>query len=209
MTTPAICLPVDAPLASYEQQADALLSGHQRGEAEALESLRNNLSQFRGPVITWKPLPISDEEIRSTPVTLEDVRLAIARQYSFRDWAALETLIAECARTDSPVRHFEFAADAIIGGNTASLGEILSAHSELVHARSTRMTWQNPPLHAATLLHYLSANGVENHRQRSPANADVIARQLLDAGAEVDALASMYGGEYTTLSMLVQRLARR
>jgi ankyrin repeat protein len=58
-------------------------------------------------------------------------------------------------------------------------------------------------VHRATLLHYVAANGVEGYRQKTPANAVDIAKMLLQAGAEVDALADMYGGRHTTMSMLV------
>jgi hypothetical protein len=57
--------------------------------------------------------------------------------------------------------------------------------------------------HHATLLHYVSANGVENYRQRTPANIVSIARGLLDAGAPVDAEADVYGGGATTLGLVV------
>ncbi len=58
-------------------------------------------------------------------------------------------------------------------------------------------------MHAATLLHYIGANGIEGYRQKTPSNAVEIARILLEAGAEPDALAGMYGGQHTTMSMLV------
>ena len=70
-------------------------------------------------------------------------------------------------------------------------------------ARSTRVTHFDPPVHRATLLHYVAANGVEGYRQKTPGNAVAIATTLLKAGAEVDALADMYGGHYTTMCMLV------
>ncbi len=57
--------------------------------------------------------------------------------------------------------------------------------------------------HGATLLHYVSANGVENYRQKTPHNIVAIARRLLDAGAEVDAEADVYGGGATTLGLVV------
>jgi ankyrin repeat protein len=57
--------------------------------------------------------------------------------------------------------------------------------------------------HRATLLHYVAANGVEGERQRTPANALEVAKTLLDAGAEVDAVADMYDAEATTMDMLV------
>jgi ankyrin repeat protein len=44
---------------------------------------------------------------------------------------------------------------------------------------------------------------VERYRQKTPANAVDVARLLLGAGAEVDALADMYGGQCTTMNLLV------
>jgi len=83
------------------------------------------------------------------------------------------------------------------------LQRLLAAHAWLVRARSTRRCCFDPPVHRATLLHYVAANGVENHRQRTPANAVAIARALLDAGAEPDAQADLYGQPCATLSLLV------
>jgi hypothetical protein len=73
---------------------------------------------------------------------------------------------------------------------------LLSRSPDLVHARSTRE-------HHATLLHYVSANGVESYRQKTPANVERVARRLLDDGAEVDAEADVYGGGATTLGLVV------
>lgn len=58
-------------------------------------------------------------------------------------------------------------------------------------------------MHRATLLHYVAANGVEGYRQRTPPDVVEIAGILLQAGAEPDALADMYGAECTTMTMLV------
>ena len=91
---------------------------------------------------------------------------------------------------------FETAVDAIVSGDLDTVQVMLHADPELVRARSARS-------HHATLLHYIAANGVEDERQRTPPNAVEIAKLLLDAGAEVDALAEMYGARCTTLSMLV------
>lgn len=91
---------------------------------------------------------------------------------------------------------FEAAADAIVSGGLTTLRQLLNESPALMHARSGRP-------HQATLLHYIAANGVEDERQKSPANAVEIARMLLTAGSEVDALASMYGGHHTTMNMLV------
>jgi ankyrin repeat protein len=92
--------------------------------------------------------------------------------------------------------NFEHAVDSLLIGDVETVVSLVTAMPRLVRARS-----HHP--HQATLLHYLAANGVEQERQRSPANAPEIARILLSHGAHADALAEMYGGQYTTMSMLV------
>jgi ankyrin repeat protein len=89
---------------------------------------------------------------------------------------------------------FESAADAIVAGDIATVERLLRHDPSLVSARSTRE-------HRATLLHYTAANGVENYRQKTPPNIVQIAEVLLAAGAEVDAVADMYGGDATTLGL--------
>jgi len=93
---------------------------------------------------------------------------------------------------------FETAADAVIVGRVAELQALLRDQPSLATARSRRE-------HHATLLHYVAANGVEQYRQKSPANAVEIATTLLEAGADVDALADTYAGgtTETTLNLLV------
>jgi ankyrin repeat protein len=94
----------------------------------------------------------------------------------------------------SPVATFEAAADAIVEGDLDRLVALLRNDSSLARARSTRE-------HRSTLLHYCSANGVEDYRQKTPPNIVAIARQLLDAGAEVNAESDAYGGRSTTLML--------
>jgi hypothetical protein len=89
---------------------------------------------------------------------------------------------------------FETAVESIISGDAETLGTLLRAGPELVRARSTRE-------HGSTLLHYVSANGVEDVRQKTPANIVRIAGMLLDAGADVNAESNAYGGRATTLGL--------
>src|SRR2546430_778286 len=108
-----------------------------------------------------------------------DARAIIARNHHFETWE-------EFAAFD-PRSAFETAADAVVTGNEATLARLLRADPELIRARSARK-------HRATLLHYVGANGVESFRQRTPKNAVRIAEILLDAGADINAVADMYGG---------------
>lgn len=94
------------------------------------------------------------------------------------------------------VSDFETAVDSVVSGDSETLRSLLRADPELVRRRSSRP-------HRATLLHYIAANGVEDERQRTPRNILEIAKTLLDAGAEVDAVADMYDAEATTMDMLV------
>src|ERR1700741_622800 len=98
--------------------------------------------------------------------------------------------------SDADTIRFESAVDAVIDGDAETLASLLRTSPELVGARSSRA-------HHATLLHYVAANGVEDDRQKTPPNAVTIAEMLLRAGAEVDAVADMYGGKATTMGLLV------
>ncbi len=196
-------LPLTATLADYEAQADTLHAAYLARDRRALQLIGNLHPRFLDPEVTWKPLFASDEEILAAALTHDDAQLTIARCYSFLDWASLRTLVTAVSDPNSEVHRFEFAAEAVIDGDLTALRRWLADDPSLVRARSTRVNCQDPPVHGATLLHYVAANGVEGYRQRSPGNAVAVATTLLDAGADVNALAKMYGGECATLPMLI------
>lgn len=123
-----------------------------------------------------------------------DAHSILKREHYFASFEELTHHLGVLKQKDSVVALFEAAADAVVAGDEARLGQLLQLHPELIKARS-------PRTHHSTLLHYVGANGVESWRQRTPANAVAIARILLAAGAEVDALAGMYGGS-TTLGLV-------
>jgi ankyrin repeat protein len=126
---------------------------------------------------------------------LADSRLMIARVHGFESWAGLSKHLNALLQKDSAIARYESAADAIIKGDVRKLKRLLRDDPRLVHTRSTRE-------HRATLLHYVSANGVEGYRQKTPANIVEITELLLKAGAEVDAEADVYGGGATTLGLV-------
>jgi ankyrin repeat protein len=124
----------------------------------------------------------------------DEARQIIAQGYGFQDWTKLAEFTVKAAQANSPVALFEFAVDAIVSGDMEKLASLLDNHPWLIHARSLRK-------HQATPLHYIGANGVEGYRQRTPSNVLQAAKMLLEAGAEVNALAYIYGKD-TTLDMV-------
>jgi ankyrin repeat protein len=120
-------------------------------------------------------------------------QLAVARTYGFETWTKFSRHLRAMS-SDSPISRFEAAVDAIVDGDVPTLRVLLRKDPKLVLRRSTR-------LHAATLLIYTAANGVENYRQKTPSNIVEIAELLLDARADVNAEANLYGGGCATLEL--------
>lgn len=196
-------LPFRATVTEYRRQADDLYSGWLAGDAQSIRVFRSKHPKFLDTKIPWLERPMSDEEVSATPIDRDDALLGIARWYDFLDWASLVSWVEAVQVAGSPVARFEEAVDAVVNGNAPALARLLREDPALVHARSTRVNWFDPPVHRATLLNYLAANGVEGHRQRSPKNAVEIAKLLLDAGADPNALQDSYGGRSTTMALLV------
>ncbi len=195
-------VPFRSPLSAYEQQAESLLAGHRAADPAAIGLFHRKHPRFLDEKIKWRPRFMPDSEIRDATLSLDDARLTIARYYDFLDWPSLAAHV-EAVSQEGPVFEFESAVEAVVNGGLAELRDALHRDPALVRARSTRVCCFDPPVHRATLLHYVAANGVEGYRQKTPPNAVEIAHALLQAGAEPDALADMYGAECTTMSMLV------
>jgi hypothetical protein len=126
---------------------------------------------------------------------LTDAQFVIARAHGFLSWPTFVKHVESLAHGSSSVAAFERAVSAIVTGDAVTLKRVLHDHPKVTRARSTRE-------HRGTLLHYVSANGVEGYRQVSPSNAAEIAEILLAAGADVDAEADVYGGRHTPLGLV-------
>jgi hypothetical protein len=179
-------LPYQASLDQYQAQAEELFEALKSGSNEAEWRFKWEHPRFKGKLVS---------DVRAATLDLADAQTVIARVYGFDDWPDLVTF-THAVVNDERVVQFEAAVEAVISGDVAKLRAMLEERPELVHARSARR-------HRATLLHYIAANGVEGDRQKTPANAVEVAKLLLDAGAEADALADMYDARCTTMSMLV------
>lgn len=141
----------------------------------------------------WREWREKDEHANDCRLT--SAQFFLAREHGFASWPTFAEHIEALTRNDSDVSNFERAADAIINGDARTFEKLLRDHPELVRERSTRD-------HRSTLLHYVSANGVEDFRQKSPKNIVDITRTLLDAGADVNATSDAYGGGSTTLGLV-------
>jgi ankyrin repeat protein len=203
MPLPLTALPVGRSLAEYDTQAQTLLEAWRSGDPAAIQFVLHQHPAFLRSDVPWLPRKAAETEVRSFPFELADARLAIARGYSFPDWERLAEWVTAVRDRQSPVSRFETAVETVINGDLTALDSALREDPSLVHARSTRVNCFDPPVHRATLLHYVAANGVEGYRQKTPPNAVEVARLILERGADPDALAHMYGGQCTTMPMLV------
>src|SRR5436309_8494361 len=196
-------LPFRSSLDQYHQPAEALLAARGSGDPQAIRVFHERHPRFLDSKIPWLPKNLPDSEIRSAALDLADAQLTVARYYDFQNWQALAEYVEAVTQDGSPVFQFESAVEAVITGDLAQLETSLRENPELVRARSRRITHSDPPVHRATLLHYVAANGVEGYRQKTPQNAVEVATMLLQAGAEVDSVADLYGGQCTTMALLV------
>ena len=213
-------LPPRPNLRQYRKQAKDLLHACVSTDPAALHSWaeqwfdatsdqwKETESRLRGiPAIQNLPDCVRREEIdriekrvRSSKLSEPDPKLAdaqffVAREHGFESWPKFAQQIQALHGGNSLAAKFEAAADAITSGDIGTLRRLLREQPELIHTRSER-------LHNSTLLHYVSANGIEDFRQKTPANIVEIARLLLDAGAEINAESNAYGGGCTALGLV-------
>ena len=207
----AIPLPPRPSLEQYKKLAKELQVACKSGDVSAIrqwaERWLETLERLQGPSTRsserrseavqierhWNKLKENTGHLANC--TLAGAEYFIAREHGFQSWPKFARHVQERARENTPVSAFESAADAIVNGDGSTLRQLLATHPGLVRERSTRD-------HHSTLLHYVSANGVENYRQKTPKNIVEITNLLLDAGAEVDAESDAYGGGCTTLGLV-------
>jgi ankyrin repeat protein len=208
----ALPLPPQPSLEHYKKRAKDLVKACHSSDPTAIRAWAANWidSLVRLADLTLTPeLPVRIEhwidqleqfarQKLSQTCSLSAAQFIIARAQGFESWPKLTQCLEAITRTNSPVNYFELAADAIVMGNTATLERLLRENPELIRAHSTRR-------HQATLLHYVSANGIEGYRQKTPKNIVPIAELLLQSGADANASADVYGGS-TTLALVATSL---
>jgi len=178
-------LPAHPSLEQFKKQAKDLLKSVQSGHPEVLLAILQRIRKDHprlGRLAELNP--------HGTKLRLADVQFVIARDYGFESWPRFSKHLAGLTVESSPASRFESAVDAVVSGDVEKLKSLLRESPELVRERSAR-------LHHATLLNYVGANGVENYRQKTPKNAVEIAEVLIEAGADINAMADIYGGSDT------------
>ncbi len=164
------------------QQASTLFEAHAQGN----EAVVFHLACWCPPLISQKA-----PHIMQYPVSIDEIRHSVAREHGFEQWAEVEAL------GDTLFDHdFESAVELALSGKVSALSSLLDAKPQLVNQRSSFA-------HAATILHYMAANGVESHRQITPLNAAEVLRTLISAGVEVNAAANIYGGGSRVLGLMM------
>ena len=166
--------------------------GALRGEGDAL--LKDEITTRVEDLDQFARSKLRSED-QPSGCQLTNAQFVIARAHGFSSWPSFVEHIESLGRAHSKISKFEAAVDAIVSGDITRLRRLLQEQPSLITARSTRE-------HHATLLHYVSANGVENYRQISPTNIAEVTEMLLAAGAEVDAEADVYGGGCTPLGLV-------
>jgi ankyrin repeat protein len=187
-----VCKSGDAAAVREWARAWAETLARLRGQAitpEVRREIRGNVERVERQ---WRDLQKLNE--RAAGCTLKTAQLFVARCHGFASWPKFAKHLEELARANSPVSQFELAVEAIVGGDAAALRRFLRANPALTRMRSTRE-------HRSTLLHYISANGVEDFRQKTPKNIVALTKMLLDAGADANAESEAYGGRGTTLGL--------
>ena len=200
----ALPLPASPSIEQYKKLAKELVKACQSGDRDVAAwcdrwmasllagSSRRHIDRAAQEVEEFAKRTLHREGRRCV---LADSQFVLARSHGFRNWPDFAAHLAALAQSGTAAADFEAAAEAIIRGDEAKLQELLRKNPGLIRARSTRE-------HNATLLHYVSANGVEGYRQKSPPNAARITKILLDAGADIEAEADVYGGGCTALGLV-------
>lgn len=162
-----------------EARAHAVLHAQAAGHPAVDVLIANFLPELRERVAEGEP---------PAPLDLEQARRATLREHGFEGAAPPPQL-----RHDP---HFAAALALTLHGRVGALRALLRRDAGLARARSAYG-------HRATLLHHLAANAVEIRHQVVHDRAPKVAVVLLEAGADVAATARAYGGEHTTLALLL------
>ena len=154
-------------------QAESILTAHNSGNSAVCFHLSCWYKPFIGKSI---------EEVMDDDLNIAMAQQTIAREHGYTDWAS----VVDHGDAAFDLQ-FENCIDTMLAGDFNKLAASLKTTPALARQQSQYG-------HRATLLHYLGANDVESYRQVTPYNAMQLAECLIEAGADVNATANIYGG---------------
>lgn len=207
----ALPLPPRPRLVQYEKLAERLRVACQSGEPDEIRDWATDWIQTvankcgldfhiqQTTQMGWRVEWIARDwqkhlKEHARPCSLSGARAFVAQAHGFASWSKFVKFVEALAQPKSLVARFEQAADAIVLGDLKTLDQLLQKYPQLIRTRSARK-------HRSMLLHYISANGIEDFRQKTPKNIVEITRRLLAAGADVNAESDAYGGRSTTFGL--------
>ncbi len=161
--------------------SENLLAEHKKSNSATYIEISNWHPDFVGKDL---------EEIMNSAFKMVDARLTTAKGYGFKDW---EDVLAKGEAKFN--MKFEHAIDTMLNGNINSLRKQVKRNTNILSERSRYG-------HQATLLHYVSSNGIEIRRQKVPLNLPKITRFLIESGADKNAKAKLYNGEFTAIELV-------
>lgn len=191
-------LPPRPNLAQLRLQANELHQEHRSRQLTAAARIGAHHPRFNG-----QPL----QAVLDAAFALADAQLVVAREYGFDTWTRLKQHVnlADLVAQHRPHQRFEDAVAALDDGDVDRLRRLVSEDPTLVQARTNL----DPPFHyftGATLLHHVAGNPdrgrLDGTRPPLPRNSAALARVLLEAGADVNAVTlGPNGGD--TMGLLV------
>jgi hypothetical protein len=189
---PVRSLPPRPDLDQLKRQARELLRDHADGKVPAAARIAAHHPRLRDQI---------PAKVLGSRFVLADAQAVLAREYGFANWAALKQRVAVSRRAEKFKTHpgFDEAVAALKSGDVARLRVLIENDPGLVHARTNL----DPPHHyftGATLLHHVAGN--PTWEGAMPSNIVEVARLLLEAGADVDAM-TLGPNAGTTMGLVV------
>jgi ankyrin repeat protein len=161
-------------LSYYDDRARGLLAIIPDGIPHAIEQVRSWHPRFSAS---------SDDEIRTSALTLDDARLIYARQHGFESWGALAAYLTRLANGSTP-DPFMAVFEAGRAKDWSRVNAVLTRHPDVIRARGTN---GNTLLNLASSLIACpapNAGGADEPAEAAERLAPM--RLLISAGADVD-----------------------
>ena len=180
LLAPLIASPLRGSVISFLKEVGELL----------YQAFKNHDARVVTNISNWHPdyLGGSTEKLMGAPLTRDDFRLIVAREYGWGQWT-------DISESSTFFDAFEDALELFLAGELELLHKQLRKNPGLTRMGSSFG-------HQAGLLHYAGSNGIETWRQVVPLNLPSLVHLLRsEFGADTQVTLSVYGGQFTPLQL--------